>query len=421
MGALPAGLLQSREAYADLLGEFGDIDLLEARTALQEPLLDLWTRRYSRAVPHRPLLQAFTARGVTYLFDMAGHYDENLESRVVGVVALSQEILPLGALLARLRHERDTHASSDATLALIEATLATVIDALPIRKRHAFARAMREALNPASLPITVLVNDAIARNTGASTSAANLAVLSQMQALLLEGVPPEARLAGVVIPAGATIITAEMVEPLRSVAVEAEARLSSPERGSLAARLFDVHPGTQAFSFLDRRLRVAPTDDFLDRILQYLGPVIPPEDPRPRGARQRRHNALHLKARGLSRPLDVGHFAAHASGGPSDMNVFPQDRALNRGWSDEGRVYRWMERYVASHPRTFYFSRPVYLDATSVPKYLEYGILMNGDELKTIQRETKNPLERLAIVKANPKHPTRIAILLGVFDNDPKS
>lgn len=72
---------------------------------------------------------------------------------------------------------------------------------------------------------------------------------------------------------------------------------------------------------------------------------------------------------------DRGHFAAHAAGGGSDINLFHQAAALNRGWSAEGRVYRDMERYCAAHAGTFFFSRPIYTDATARPAEIEFGVL----------------------------------------------
>ena len=72
---------------------------------------------------------------------------------------------------------------------------------------------------------------------------------------------------------------------------------------------------------------------------------------------------------------DRGHFLAHGSGGTLDINLFPQLRDLNRGWSHEGKLFRRMERYVAEHPGVFYFHRPIYVDATWIPGELEFGIL----------------------------------------------
>jgi hypothetical protein len=72
---------------------------------------------------------------------------------------------------------------------------------------------------------------------------------------------------------------------------------------------------------------------------------------------------------------DKGHFIAHAIGGGLDMNVFSQARGLNRGISEQGKVYRLMERYCYDNAGTFCFSRPVYDDATSIPQWVEFGLL----------------------------------------------
>ncbi|MEN9985571.1 MAG: hypothetical protein RI925_1073 [Pseudomonadota bacterium] len=72
---------------------------------------------------------------------------------------------------------------------------------------------------------------------------------------------------------------------------------------------------------------------------------------------------------------DKGHFVGHASGGPLDINLFPQRRELNRGWSEEGKRYRAMERYVAENTGTFFYSLPIYDDDSWVPAKLEFAIL----------------------------------------------
>lgn len=70
---------------------------------------------------------------------------------------------------------------------------------------------------------------------------------------------------------------------------------------------------------------------------------------------------------------DKGHFIAHGFGGPVDVNIFPQRRDINRGWSEEGKSYRKMEKYVAANPGTLVFSRPIFKDLTECPYFLEYG------------------------------------------------
>ena len=86
----------------------------------------------------------------------------------------------------------------------------------------------------------------------------------------------------------------------------------------------------------------------------------------------------------FGRGWDKGHFIAHSIGGAVDraeVNVFIQRRDLNRGWSAAGRRFREMEKYCAAHPGTFCFSRPIYLDQTATPSFVEFGVLMNGRNL----------------------------------------
>ena len=72
---------------------------------------------------------------------------------------------------------------------------------------------------------------------------------------------------------------------------------------------------------------------------------------------------------------DKGHFLGHASGGTLDINLFPQRRELNRGWSEQGKRYRTMERYVADRKGTFFYSRPIYDDESWIPEALEFAVL----------------------------------------------
>ncbi len=80
----------------------------------------------------------------------------------------------------------------------------------------------------------------------------------------------------------------------------------------------------------------------------------------------------------FGKSYDKGHHVCHGAGGGADWNLFTQLRSLNRGWSDEGKLYRQMEAYVAANPGTMFFSRPIHLDGSLCPSLLEYGVLMPG-------------------------------------------
>ena len=76
--------------------------------------------------------------------------------------------------------------------------------------------------------------------------------------------------------------------------------------------------------------------------------------------------------------VDRGHLIPHLSGGEFGPNIFRQDRALNRGWSDEGKRFRALEREAAAAPGTFYFGHLLYQDDTAYPMAIEIGILRDG-------------------------------------------
>ncbi len=86
----------------------------------------------------------------------------------------------------------------------------------------------------------------------------------------------------------------------------------------------------------------------------------------------------------FGREWDKGHFIAHSIGGAVDraeVNVFVQLRALNRGWSKEGKLFREMEAYCEAYPGTFCFNRPTYEDETARPAFIEFGLVKRDGSL----------------------------------------
>ncbi len=86
--------------------------------------------------------------------------------------------------------------------------------------------------------------------------------------------------------------------------------------------------------------------------------------------------------------IDRGHLIPHLSGGEFGRNIFPQDRALNRGWSEQGKRFRALEREAAATPGTLYFGHLIYDDDTSYPTLIETGLLRN-DELHVDQFDNR--------------------------------
>jgi pimeloyl-ACP methyl ester carboxylesterase len=73
--------------------------------------------------------------------------------------------------------------------------------------------------------------------------------------------------------------------------------------------------------------------------------------------------------------VDRGHLIPHLSGGEFGPNIFRQDRALNRGWSEQGKRYRALEREAAARPGTLYFGHLLYVDDSADPSQIEVGVL----------------------------------------------
>lgn len=74
-------------------------------------------------------------------------------------------------------------------------------------------------------------------------------------------------------------------------------------------------------------------------------------------------------------PVDRGHLIPHLSGGEFGPNIFRQDRALNRGWSEQEKQYRALEREAAAVPGTFFFGHLIYRDDSAYPAEIEIGLL----------------------------------------------
>ena len=97
---------------------------------------------------------------------------------------------------------------------------------------------------------------------------------------------------------------------------------------------------------------------------------------RPSGARDSAYQAGYpLPELVGGRQVDRGHFVPYSGGGLFGPNLFIEDRALNRGWSRQGRLYRALEtRAVAADDGTL-FVRPSYHDVSDVPALLDLGVI----------------------------------------------
>jgi hypothetical protein len=138
-----------------------------------------------------------------------------------------------------------------------------------------------------------------------------------------------------------------------------------------------VHLGTfeyfyDFYSELEAQGEVPHSDTIEDRLVGVIGRSAPT---RVRRDPSRLRGWVGPTEKYIGTERDKGHFIAHCIGGGLDVNVFSQLRSVNRGWSKEGKVYRHMEDYCYEHAGTLCFSRPVYIDETSVPRWLEFGVM----------------------------------------------
>lgn len=132
------------------------------------------------------------------------------------------------------------------------------------------------------------------------------------------------------------------------------------------------------YSGLEATGEVAYDQTVQDRVVAALG-VSARADLERKGQQVRRWISEADELLAASR--DNGHFMAHCIGGRAEINVFSQDRALNRGWSPQGKRYRQMEKYCYENPGTFCFSRPIYCDGSRIPRWLEFGLLTSDQTL----------------------------------------
>jgi len=103
--------------------------------------------------------------------------------------------------------------------------------------------------------------------------------------------------------------------------------------------------------------------------------AIPPMDVHRRDVSYQRSFPM---ASDLGLPVDRGHLIRHLSGGRFGPNIFRQGRALNRGWSEQGKRYRALERAAAGTPGALYFGHLLYVDETAFPVQIEIAVLLPG-------------------------------------------
>ncbi|MCH4892490.1 hypothetical protein GO308_05125 [Sphingomonas sp. SFZ2018-12] len=101
-----------------------------------------------------------------------------------------------------------------------------------------------------------------------------------------------------------------------------------------------------------------------------------------------RDDAYHAGYPRAADGFDKGHAWSHAQGGrEGGPNYFQQARRLNQARSDNGRLWRAIEMFLAAHAGTSAFIRLIYATGNSgdVPDDVEYGILSGEGQFRAVQ------------------------------------
>lgn len=90
--------------------------------------------------------------------------------------------------------------------------------------------------------------------------------------------------------------------------------------------------------------------------------------PKHASARDRSRQAgFPLHASLIAAGFERGHLIARASGGPLDINLYPQAWQVNQGRSEDGKEFRRLETLAARNPGCLQFSRLIWSGDDSVP------------------------------------------------------
>lgn len=397
-----------RHEYSKLLAECPIVSYEDAWSVLEPHLCALWLSAYKSLCNRETYVELLRYRGAHFVHDSICTLGYDESCRVVGALTASQEILPLRDLLVRLADQKGKGVSTAVTLDLIGNTLIA---------RHEGTRKQAEDLRQAAASAVQMELRGAAdilrpfiQSVEYWSRRRALRLVREVERSLHEGM----RLLGVHCPKmnikKEDAINASLLDGLCRMAEELDANLPSEQRREVVRRL-TRHIGNSTRELMDQ-LRENYSDELMERALKYLAPLASDGPTRPRNQAGSRHHRL-------GDGQDVGHFVAHSTGGPPDINLFYQDRRLNRGWSAEGKVYRLMEKYAADHPGTFYFSRPVYEGESTVPRFLELGILLKESDVSAVAKQIENK-EIASICRPASSQGLALAWLIGVFDNQPR-
>lgn len=101
--------------------------------------------------------------------------------------------------------------------------------------------------------------------------------------------------------------------------------------------------------------------------------------PKHASARDRSRQAgFPLHASLIAAGYERGHLIARASGGPLDINLYPQAWQVNQGRSEDGKEFRRLEMLAARNPGCLQFSRLIWSGDGSVPAAHHMLVAIDG-------------------------------------------
>lgn len=409
---LPGHFAEIEAEYSVLLSLLCRDEYNSTITALKPPLTKLFYNSYLERHARQELAEVDLVEflGGFFLFDSQGCYSPEAASRVVGAIGVSQETGTLKELLSHLRVKHREGQSTERTLELVRALLWNAEDTASPKKKQALYRAISAALGIERRSLMQVFENIASKSSYRSRlSYKGAAYLRELSSFISASLQEEAVPVSIPRPCKGHLLPEGFWENLRELVQIADRRLSESKKASLIEALSGFY--SSGYKELLDNLR-SPTDEQIDLAEKYVCAVVDSSKGRPRNTLAQRRMRFKNSTK---YQYDVGHFLPHSAGGPPDINFFIQERGLNRGWSEQGKRYRWLENMVFSHPGTFYFVRPVYGDLSPVPINLEWGALLD----ETLLRELADDIERmpdLHLIRPPTSEP-KLAWLISVFEN----
>jgi hypothetical protein len=137
-------------------------------------------------------------------------------------------------------------------------------------------------------------------------------------------------------------------------------------------QVMEIRQGALTYLF-DMAPSVGDVGD--DRVVAVWGRSTVAPAPRDRG---RQAGFIPVPEKWSKAGYDRGHFVAHAAGGGTDMNFFPQAKGLNRGTTERGKAWRALEQMTIATPGTPLLVRPTYDGERWVPEHIDYCVVVAG-------------------------------------------